>query len=725
MINFASIDGLLDKAFQLACFIHGDRETALRIVVRALARLEVAAAAQRKRLYYRPAGRSWPRPPESDRFRNNVSFDETHLLQRLIYIESEPHEIAREQGRGSTPASEEDLVIHFVKYLVRTTAKRNSFYVTLGLSRLLYSYATAETMDIYNAVIQDPERVKDDYYYRSRKGVLMQELKGRFGDLINVCRGPRGEERFQADDNQHRFVGLVRECLSFFTPWHTPCLVPAGVDPITDGIPPLSYSGHEEEDKVEVNRIHAVIHPDCFRRLLADLRLDAPDNRLGVPRFFYANDMNDTGPRGDRRRAAKLKEEELTSIQDELDKAAARRKAAIAGLLRVVVDGVERARFDLDETRGARFGLDEDAELIEVRARDDAGEELLLTSYLLAHTDTESGIRPAAASIILEGGQKISIVVSPAPGETGATVDITYRETNPLRAASRLLHQLKRSVSGGPSRSIWNERKILVPALAFLLLAACFGVVIRYALKGNERAAEQNQVAAARQNGPVNEGETRAQQGAATDNGASSAAGETTIAGSSNAESGRKPQGANVTNQSTNSTTPRQVAEARRPPETVGPPAKTENTARNSAQEKPDNATPREAGAEISTRSVAAVPAAVPLSAVKKIYVETVGDEVSSRSVRRMLGERLRAGGRITLARNRDEADALLRVSVTKSATAEPEAVNVLVQLIDARGEVVWPVANSGGEYQGSVAGVSAGVVKDLLAAIRKAGRRR
>ena len=187
MINLAAIDGLLNKAFRLACFIQGDRAAALHIVADALAKLEVAAAAQRKRLYYRPAGRRWLRRAAGDRFRNNVSFNEPHLLQRLIYIEAEPYERAQEeQGRGSLPAGEEDLVIHFIKHLVRTTTKRNSFYVTLGLGRLLYSYTTAETMDIYNAVIQDPERVKDDYYYRSRKGVLMQELKGRFGDRKSV-----------------------------------------------------------------------------------------------------------------------------------------------------------------------------------------------------------------------------------------------------------------------------------------------------------------------------------------------------------------------------------------------------------------------------------------------------------------------------------------------------------------------------------------------------------
>ena len=41
--------------------------------------------------------------------------------------------------------------------MVRITARRNSFYVTLGLSRLLYNYSTAETMELYNLIIQDPD----------------------------------------------------------------------------------------------------------------------------------------------------------------------------------------------------------------------------------------------------------------------------------------------------------------------------------------------------------------------------------------------------------------------------------------------------------------------------------------------------------------------------------------------------------------------------------------
>ena len=706
MISLASTNGLLNKAFDLACFILGDRDAALRVVAGSLAKLEVAATAQGKRLYYRPTGRPWSRSSKSNRFRNNISFNEVHLLQRLICIETEPYEIAKEQGKGSAPVGEEDLVIHFIKHLTTATIKRNSFYVTLGLSRLLYSYTTPETMNIYNAVIQDPERVKDDYYYRSRKGVLMQELKERFGQLIEICRGPRGEERFQADDNQSRFTELVRECLSFFTPWQTACLVPAGTDPLTEGIPSLSYQGQKEEDEIEVNRIHAVLHPDCFRRLIADLRFDAPDSRLEIPRFFYANDMSNGGPRSSRRDPSRLDEEELMSIKGELDNNAVRRKATHAGLLRIIVDGTEHARIDLKESSNARFSLDKDAELIEVRARDNAGEELLLASHLLVPTEPEIGVQPADASIILEGGQKVSIHVSRAPSDTGTMVEISYRETNPFRAASLHFHQLAQSVRSGSPRTVWNYRRMFGPALAFILLAVCFGVVLKYGWKGNGRAIDQNQ-AGSLQNGAVSEEGSFATQKPAKGNDGTSTA-EKEIPKSSN-------------------TAPRQGTQAGQQREASKPSAETENNARISTQERPAPMTSAETVAERegNTRSVASVPAAVSLSAVRKVYIETVGDERLAQRVHQTLGESLRNTNRINLARNRDEADALLKVTIVKSAATELETANVVVELINARGDVIWPSVNSSGKYQGNPASVSATIVKDLLVAIQKSTQRR
>src|SRR5436190_3888846 len=137
MSNPAGVDELLDKAFQLAYLIVGDRTTAIRIAMAAMDNLKVASSEQDRRLAYLPTGRA-----ETRAARTKISLSDIHILQRLVYIESELYERLLEQQEGALRQT--DLLIHFIKHLVRVTTKRNSFYVSLGLSRLLYNYTTAE-----------------------------------------------------------------------------------------------------------------------------------------------------------------------------------------------------------------------------------------------------------------------------------------------------------------------------------------------------------------------------------------------------------------------------------------------------------------------------------------------------------------------------------------------------------------------------------------------------
>src|SRR5215467_14607321 len=113
MFDFVPKDGLLNRAFQLACFIHGDKGTALKVLNLSLERLETAVAAQDKRLYYTPAGKRISPPDRSTGSRYKVSFTESQLLQRLIYLTSEPFEIQQELSDFPRHIDEEDMVIHF------------------------------------------------------------------------------------------------------------------------------------------------------------------------------------------------------------------------------------------------------------------------------------------------------------------------------------------------------------------------------------------------------------------------------------------------------------------------------------------------------------------------------------------------------------------------------------------------------------------------------------
>ena len=320
-------DARLRRAFRLAYFIHNDRELAVRIVTAAMSKLNASAAAQDKRSYYRTGGR--PLAPGSKVIgpRTKISLSELHLLQRLVYVESEPHERQEEQLQSAT-IDEESLITRYIKHLINITMMRNSFHVTLGVSRLLYNYTTAEGMKLYDLIMQTPERAKDEAYWRERKAWLSRELKDRFDHSLAVVRGQYGEERFQTRDDSVRYLRLVRQCLQMFTPWDTPCPLP-GAGRTPSEIEALTFRGSDpdEEHQIEVARMHAVIHPDCYERLVAGLDFDSPARRLEIPKFSHNFDRGpEDGPRDDRDEAADPTEEELVRIRRELDDQSGRRK---------------------------------------------------------------------------------------------------------------------------------------------------------------------------------------------------------------------------------------------------------------------------------------------------------------------------------------------------------------------------------------------------------------
>jgi hypothetical protein len=311
---------MLSRAFRLAYFIHGDRELAVRIATAAMSKLNASSAAQDKRSYYRTGGRSRAPGSKVTSRRTKVSLSELHLLQRLVYVESETHERQEEQRQSAT-IDEESLITRYIKHLINITLMRNSFHVTLGVSRLLYNYTTAESMKLYDLIMQSPERAKDDAYWRERKARLMRELKDRFGQSLAVVRGPYGEERFQTREDSARYLNLVKQCLQMFTPWNTPCPLP-GAGPAPGEIEALTFRGSDpdEEHQIEVARMHAVIHPDCHERLVAGLGFDFSVRRLEIPKFFHNSDRGpEDGPRDDRDEAAEPTEDELARIRSELD----------------------------------------------------------------------------------------------------------------------------------------------------------------------------------------------------------------------------------------------------------------------------------------------------------------------------------------------------------------------------------------------------------------------
>ena len=156
----------INAAFQLAYFIHTDRDVAIRILIDSLEALDLARKNQDKRLYYRLVGFGDSKVPA---LRTKVSVGEMLLLQRLTLDASDLYERQQEVSESGRTLTVQDMIIRFVKHLIRITTSLNSFHVTLGVSRVLYAYDCLQATTLYGVVVQDPGRVKEDCYWRARK----------------------------------------------------------------------------------------------------------------------------------------------------------------------------------------------------------------------------------------------------------------------------------------------------------------------------------------------------------------------------------------------------------------------------------------------------------------------------------------------------------------------------------------------------------------------------
>ena len=123
-------EDLLEKGFQLAYFIFPDRSVALCILSGALNKLRLQRGRESRRSYWRDK--------HLKRAITRITREESDALQWLIFYESDQYE--KEQEQQTTPAIR-DMIVRYVKNLVRMTTAMSSFYVNIGLQRLLPQHA--------------------------------------------------------------------------------------------------------------------------------------------------------------------------------------------------------------------------------------------------------------------------------------------------------------------------------------------------------------------------------------------------------------------------------------------------------------------------------------------------------------------------------------------------------------------------------------------------------
>jgi len=656
---------LMNRAFELAYFILGDRAGAIYVAMAAMDKLKAASTAQVRRLNYIPTGRSaYPAT------RTKVSLSEIHLLQRLVYIECELFERLLEGQEGSL--RHEDLLIRYIKHLTRITTKHNSFYVALGLCRLLYNYTTSETAEIYNFVLQDPVRMRDDHYYRSRKKLLMEEMKGRFGNLIRTQRGFRREERFQTQETTERFKWLVNECLDRFAPWQSSCVLPNELDPKRSSVPSLLFEGGDPdtEHEIELNRMHTLTHPACFARLTTALRVDFPDLRLEIPQFFVSAD--ESRPGADRFNPTRLSDGELNAIKHHLDKSALRRTAYAEGELICLIDHQRMGTFSPTSRDDVHFNIKEGAELVEIRSVVDEEE------YPVAIWPIQYGQVGwfASGSTVLAGGQTLSFKLEPPTYDSdvppSATINISFDR---VPVGEKILGRLQSAPHG------WRDklreiagRRSLRPALAMLIIAVFAIGLWRYLKTSNVTPPLVTPSQDANKENP-----SSLQPAPST---AQSQANDL------NRRNGRPP--ANPLDSSPRQPLPDGIDE-------------TESTEQ--------------------TRGKRLRPNSTGLMSVKKVYVDSLGDDLFSRQLREELIAALKSNQHFTVVQNREDASAVFKGS---TAPGDSPSSLVVLDLIDASGRVIWSFSSgtTGLQFAGPT-DASRHILEALLRSRRAAGGQR
>ena len=603
----------LDRAYELSYFIHQDKELALQITIDAISKVEVQAVTQDKRRYYQPVGRWFSGLSGRRSHRNRVSLTKAQLLQRLLLITSEPHE--RRQEAAAEDLGQDSLTVRYIAYLVRLGLKRNAFYVALGLGRLLHTYTTRETMALYDLVLQAPERYRGTDYFRTGKKVLFEKVLERFGSLLETCRGRNGERCFAMREPGDRLAELIRRSLSLLTPWDTGCTVPERFHSFEDEIQALRFRGSHPDDEhvIEVNRIHALVHPDCLRRLTRALGIASPEQRLAVP-LFCLDEGSGGGGRGCGGPPPQLDDADRRAVVDELQRREDLRRRVAAGVFRVLVDGVEVALWHVEQDRHLHLVLTGDAELVEVVGREPA-EDVLLAAHLLpppisggppesrAPDPEVRELRLPMARVHLKGGGRLDFMVSAKPVAAGSAaaflVEIRYRETQASRVGLRFGRWLVESLRMPVSRQIWRS---VTPWVLLILAIGGAGLWLEW------------------------------------------------------------PKGSRDL--------------------------------------------PRIRGAGVS---------AVTLAEVDRIFVDPLGQNPQAHNLRASLEEILAVHDHLTLVTERGKADAVM---VSEAADVE-SGERIILQLVNARGEVLWR-----GVFRGSVEQVAAASIDELDTVIRRAGGR-
>ena len=354
-------DSDLQNGFRLVHCLHPDRAVAICVLLDSCEQALLLQNNQRRRHGYR------------------LHTPDEGCLQNSIYLVSEEWEKDQE---SEAPKKEPfykptrtDLIVRYVKALVKESIDRQSHYAAVAITCLLYRYAPHKVSQL------SEDRFKSENIRRVKRR-MSDLLKVRFA-AVDGFHNANGNLPFEKPNARQR--SLIEASLSTLAPWTT-C---PGTSMKQSARLLETYFAATSE-KTEWERLHVLFDLECggLPTLVKEhnsmfskgnkMRLEDPEKMLGCPKFDDdsdgASDEDGEPPDpSDRFNPPPLTRDEIATIRHSLEKNKRRREKYKQQTLRVVVDGREVATLTpgvstsmvipATSSRIDVFGQDEDGEL--------------------------------------------------------------------------------------------------------------------------------------------------------------------------------------------------------------------------------------------------------------------------------------------------------------------------------------------------------------------------
>lgn len=323
------------------------------------------------------------------------------LVQRFVYREAEKYERYSEGDTSQvidnpeiaellahTPLTPADLVVRYLKYLVQL-AEDNSANTVLAVTKLIYRYRTIDVAELYTQLHGDGPA---DNYFSKRKGEFFKRLEERFCALIEqgvltVGTNNRRERYFHGQEQPNaRWQTLVTETFQHFTPWGTTCTVTTAPHSFVDNL----WQWLERlfnEDQRKLSRIHTLLCPACFQKLVQDLNLASPTECLTLPQFHWPEEGVSTMWRTDEQRSPDQERAEIKQVLNRLKHETYRRSRLAPSnttQLNLVIDDRPVGTLNLNGAHSNTIELPAPnrSQLLKVYTHDYEGRLLLATIWL-------------------------------------------------------------------------------------------------------------------------------------------------------------------------------------------------------------------------------------------------------------------------------------------------------------------------------------------------------